>query len=178
MKLHSSLSKKAKGTKVGFMIDLRLIDNLKSNDLKKSQTSEEKAFDESYFSALYSIAYSFYQSGKFSDATTTFSILASLSPFEKKHWIGLGAAKHLQKDYKGALKAYSAAANIDDTDPVPHLHAAECYLALGDKSEALKVLEISEERALCGEGEDSKILDRIIVMKSTWINTIEERIKV
>ena len=159
------------------MMDLRFVEQSQREGCDKDTSYGPDSLTENGLDALYSIAYQFYQTAHYEDAITTFSMLSSVAPFDKKHWIGLGAARQLHKDYDGALKAYAAAVVIDTDDPIPHLHAAESYLALRKPEEALKAMDMAEERARRAEGDNAPLLERIAVMKKIWNETVEEKVQ-
>ena len=48
------------------------------------------------------------------------------------------------KEFDNALMAYAMTTLIDDIDPMPHFHAAQCYFELGNKDEALKAINLAE----------------------------------
>jgi hypothetical protein len=59
--------------------------------------------------------------------------------------MGVGAVRQVRKDYSGAVQAYGYASFLDLSNPKPQLHAAECFLAVGDKRNAASSLEALEE---------------------------------
>jgi len=96
--------------------------------------------------SLYTSAYSLYQTGKFSDAAALFTQLILCDPFVERSWRGLASAQQMDRKYKEALHAWALVALMTSDDPAPHLHAAECLLAIGEKIEALKALNEVEKR--------------------------------
>ena len=159
------------------MMDLRFVEQSQRDSCDNDTSYGPDSFTENGLEALYSVAYQFYQNAHYEDAITSFSMLASIAPFDKKHWIGLGAAKQLHKDFEGALKAYAAAAIIDIDDPIPHLHAAESYLVLRKPEEAPKAIDMAEERASQAKDINGPLLDRLAVMKKIWNETVEEKVQ-
>ena len=53
----------------------------------------------------------------------------------------------MKKQYQGAITAYAYASFLDIHDPKPQYHAAECYLALSDRPNALSALAALEQFA-------------------------------
>lgn len=96
---------------------------------------------------LYEQAYDFYTSNQGQQAVRYFGMLITINPFQQKFWMGLGASQQLEKQPQKALQAYALAALLDDRDPSPHYHAAQCYLAMGNKQDAVKALELAEAHA-------------------------------
>ncbi len=91
--------------------------------------------------AVYSLAFGYYQTGKYDEAGKLFQFLVLFDHLNPKFWLGMGAVQQVKKDYKGAITSYAYGSFLDLTNPKPQLHAAECYLALGDKENALSALE-------------------------------------
>jgi type III secretion low calcium response chaperone LcrH/SycD len=86
--------------------------------------------------AIYSVGFALYEQGKHSDAENIFRFLCFHDHLEKKYWMGLAATQQLLKKYAQAADTYSFCALLDVKDPVPPLHAGECYLAIGDLAKA------------------------------------------
>jgi len=109
---------------------------------------EVKGFSDEQMEAIYSVAYNLYHAGKYADAVQVFSWLGIFNPFVSKYWVGLGASLQMVKDFEKALNAYAVAA-ITSTpeDPVPHIHAGECYLGMGNVEEAMKAFRMAADFA-------------------------------
>ena len=74
--------------------------------------------------AVYSLGFGYYTTGHLST----------------KYWFALGAVQQAQKDYQKAIASYGYSSFLDLENPKPQLHAAECYLALGDKGNAASAI--------------------------------------
>ncbi len=90
--------------------------------------------------AVYSLAFGYYQTGKFNEALKLFQFLVLFDHLNKKYWMGLGAVQQVLKDYQNAVVSYGYCSFLDLENPKPQLHAAECFLALGDKRSAASAL--------------------------------------
>ncbi len=97
-------------------------------------------------SILHTLAHSLYEIGDYKQAKAIFQQLILSHPMEQKFWLGLASALQMEKNYSRALTAWGMAALINDADPLPHFHAAECLLSMGDKNEAMKALKSAKER--------------------------------
>ena len=95
--------------------------------------------------AVYSLAFNYYRSGKFDEAEKLFNFLALFDHLNQKYWIGVGAVRQVKKDFSGAVQAYGYASFLDLANPKPQLHAAECFLAMGDKRNAASSLEALDQ---------------------------------
>lgn len=124
---------------------------------------------EEFHKMLYGFAYRFYASGKNEDAIRFFKFLTTLNPFQEEYWKGLAAARQQNKEYEKAIEAYGIAATLDETsgDPYIHLHAADCFLALGNIDKALEALD--SVKALAANHEDEqKLLTHVKLMRQAW----------
>jgi|YelNatPaOPRAMG01_1025707.scaffolds.fasta_scaffold01323_32 type III secretion system low calcium response chaperone LcrH/SycD len=123
------------------------IQDIVASVLKGETTLQEvKGFSDQQMEAIYSLAFNLYQNGKYKDAIEVFTWLGIMNPFVSKYWMGLGASLQMAKDFSNALNAYAVAAiTSKPEDPIPHLHAGECYLGLGNKTEALKAFKMASD---------------------------------
>ena len=101
---------------------------------------ELKGITDAEMEAIYSMVYSFYKTGRYDDAEKIFRFLVLFDHLEPKYWLGVGAVQQVRKDYQGAIASYGYASFLDLANPKPQLHAAECFLALGDKVNAASSL--------------------------------------
>ena len=91
--------------------------------------------------AVYSLAFSYYRTGKFDEAFKLFQFLVLFDHLNAKFWFGLGATQQALKDFQNAIVSYGYCSFLKLDNPKPQLHAAECFLALGDKRNAASSLE-------------------------------------
>jgi secretion system chaperone SscA len=125
--------------------------------------------DSQVFEGLYGFAYHFYDTGKYSDASALFQMLAAIKKEDRRIWKGLGASLQMEKRYLEAIDAYGMAAILDEKreDPEVHYHAAECLFSVGDKVRALKAItsaiHLAEDRS-----EYSSLCKRMSLLQSTW----------
>lgn len=109
--------------------------------LNGSTIKELKGIKNEELEAVYSLAFNFYRSGKYDEAGKLFDFLALFDHLNQKFWMGVGAVRQVKKDYAGAVQAYGYASFLDLKNPKPQIHAAECFLAMGDKRNAASSLE-------------------------------------
>ena len=95
--------------------------------------------------AVYSLAFGYYPTGKFDEAQKLFQFLVLFDHLNAKFWFGLGAVPQAQKDFKNAVVSYGYCSFLKLDNPKPQLHAAECFLAMGDKRGAASALEALAE---------------------------------
>ena len=106
---------------------------------------ELKGISNNELEAVYSLAFNYYRTGKFDEAEKLFNFLALFDHLNPKFWMGVGAVRQVKKDFSGAVQAYGYASFLDLANPKPQLHAAECFLAMGDKRNAASSLEALDQ---------------------------------
>jgi type III secretion system low calcium response chaperone LcrH/SycD len=95
---------------------------------------------------IYASAYSLYETSQYSQAGDIFLQLIFSNSFEQKYWRGLAASRQMESKFEEALHAWSLVALLVEQDPLPHFYAAECFISLKNKEEALIALLAAEER--------------------------------
>lgn len=95
--------------------------------------------------AVYSLAFGYYRTGKFDEALKLFQFLVLFDHLNAKYWFGFGAVQQALRDFQGAIASYGYCSFLNLENPKPQLHAAECFLALGDKRNAASSLEALNE---------------------------------
>lgn len=101
---------------------------------------ELKGISHQELEAVYSLGFTHYRTGRYEDAAKLFQFLVLFDHLNPKYWLALGAVQQVAKDYKAAIASYGYASFLDLENPKPQLHAAECFLALGDKQNAASAL--------------------------------------
>jgi type III secretion system low calcium response chaperone LcrH/SycD len=116
--------------------------------------------------ALYAFAYGFYESGNFEKAMHFFRFLTLIDISNRRHWMGLGAAYQMLKQYERALQCYGQAALLDEKDPYAHWYAAECFLALKNNDLAKQAMISAEMTAKPYPKKYKTLLDRLDLLKN------------
>lgn len=106
-------------------------------------------YDEKTMHAFYEVAYGLFQKQAYKEAADAFFFLSNLNPYIPTFWLGLGMSEHLNHHYDSAIMAYNMAILTDPTNPLPHYHAAACYLAVKDASNALASYDLAIQ--ICGD---------------------------
>jgi type III secretion system low calcium response chaperone LcrH/SycD len=117
---------------------------------------------------IYASAYLFYETGNYGQGSDFFTQLVLANPFAEKYWRGLAACRQMEKKHLDALHAWCLAALLNEDDPSPHFHAAECLFSMQDNEEALKALAEAEKR-LKKDGHFSHLQGRIDVLKQMHV---------
>ncbi|MGZ4849903.1 MAG: SycD/LcrH family type III secretion system chaperone [Candidatus Bathyarchaeia archaeon] len=111
---------------------------------------------------IYAQAYRMYNTGKYKEASQLFRLLIMLDGAEPKYSLGLAACFHMAKEYETAAEAYTTCGMIDPNNPIPHYHASDCYLQMGDKASAIIALEMAVKRS-GSKPEFSQLKDRALM---------------
>jgi len=93
--------------------------------------------------AIYALAHGHYASGDYENAQALFLFLTVYRNVEKRFWLGLAACQQMLRQYPVALRSYGICAMLDAEDPQVPLRAGECFMAMGDKTNAISALEAS-----------------------------------
>lgn len=126
--------------------------------------------------AIYTQAYTLYNQGKFRDASYVFRLLMLLDFTTPKYVLGLAACAHRVKDYTNAANLYYLCAALDPSNPMPHFHAADCYMQLGAIGIASYSLGLAIETA--GMQPQYEIIkERATLMRDALDKQIEENAK-
>ena len=108
---------------------------------------EVKGITNDELEAVYSLGFGYYNTGKFDDAQKLFEFLVLFDHLNTKYWFALGAVQQARKDFQKAIASYGYSSFLDLENPKPQFHAAECFLALGDKANAASALLALEQYA-------------------------------
>jgi len=111
---------------------------------------EVKGITNDELEAVYSLAFGYYRTGKFEEAQKFFEFLVLFDHLNAKYWFALGAVQQARKDFQRAIASYGYSSFLDLENPKPQFHAAECFLALGDKTNAASAILALEKYAPAG----------------------------
>lgn len=122
-------------------------------EIKKLSTDEKED--------LYKMGYALYSSGEYRRACCLFAHLIISDPLIDCSWRGFASCKQLLQEYLPAAEAWNAVSSLQPHEPSSYFHAAECYLSLQEKKQALQKLDKAEK--LCVE---EPLLQKIQILKS------------
>jgi type III secretion system low calcium response chaperone LcrH/SycD len=114
--------------------------------------------------AIYSQGYNLYNQGRYKEASYIFRLLMLLDYMTPKYILGLAACLHRMKDYKSAANIYLLCGTIDSTNPLPHYHAADCYIQLGVPMLAIFSLRLAISAA-ADQPQYAVVKERAILMR-------------
>lgn len=122
---------------------------------------------------LYSLAYQYYECGKYPESSKFFRFLTLIGTQEKKHWMGLGASLKMQKDYEQAVQAYSVAAVLDPKDPYIHVWAADCLFAMNQIEKGLKGINTAIKMAKMKKAYHP-LLPELELIREAWVKKVKK----
>lgn len=93
--------------------------------------------------AIYTQAYNLYNQGKYKESSYIFRLLMLLDFMTPKYTLGIAACLHRMKDYVNASNMYLLCAAFDPKNPMPHYHAADCYLQMSLPELAILSLDMA-----------------------------------
>ena len=123
----------------------KLAEGIKSLVRDNATLKQAKGVTNGELEAVYSLAFGYYRTGKYDEALKLFQFLVLFDHLNAKFWFGLGATQQAIKDYQGAVASYGYCSFLNLENPKPQFHAAECFLAIGDKRNAASALEALNE---------------------------------
>jgi type III secretion system low calcium response chaperone LcrH/SycD len=107
----------------------------------------ELGLDDNDMEALYAVTYNMYTAGKYQDSARLFGMLGLLDPMDFRFIFGAASSMQMLGQYLLAAMQFQLAASIEQENPVPMQHTAECLLALKDKAGAKRALHYALERS-------------------------------
>ena len=109
--------------------------------LNKGQTLRVlKGLSSEEMEAVYTVAYNYFQNGRYDEAEKMFRFLCFFDHLSQKYWLGLGACRKAKRDFARAIDAFGLAGILDLHDPRAAIQSAECHIQLGDRDKALSAL--------------------------------------
>ncbi len=143
---------------IDFQKKIAEILNLSPGELKPLSQKEQ--------TGLYATAYKLYNDGNYETAVELFTQLVLSAPFNHGFWKGLASSEQMRKEYTAALHAWCMVVLLNDKDPLPHFHAAECYLSQGNAEEANKALNAAEQLLNLETDEGKGLAEKINLFKT------------
>ncbi len=128
-------------TKIGEALDKDIKDMAKKLFQDGATLGEIKGITPQELNAVYQMGLGFYNTGRYDDAEKVFTFLVMFDHLEPKYWLAAGAVQQVKKNFEKAKTAYVQACMLDIHNPKPQYYVAECYLALGQKEDAVASLD-------------------------------------
>lgn len=116
----------------------------------------------------------FYESGRryylaqeFDKASDVFLLVVILDFLRPHSWLALGLCEEHMCRWNEALYSFAIAALLEENAPMPHIHSAECYIAMNKFSDAQASLSLVTEILQNNQSEaNGKLNDYISLLKN------------
>ncbi len=113
--------------------------------------------DEERLEILYAVAYSLYNGGKFADAVKVFRALCVYDGTQVRFWLGLGGCLQQLGHLEDAAEVYAMGATMSGLkDPEPMFYAAQCFLKLKRREDAINTLRFIDIMGREGDLHDAE----------------------
>lgn len=96
---------------------------------------------------MYQVGVTAFRQGRLEDASAMMRILLVLDPGFSAIWVALGIVLKAQKRWQESLDFLTMSSQMDQENPIPHLHEAGCYKELGKPQEAQQAIHKALESA-------------------------------
>ena len=132
------------------MVDVSAHSGAKKESIEE-KISEGMTFQEAFgltnivMDRFYRAAWHLYEQGKYAEAADGFVFLTVINGLVQPFWMGLAASNKALQLWEPALHGYAMAALTRQGDPVPHAHAADCYVAIKEMDHATESLDLAIE---------------------------------
>ncbi|MBA3957379.1 MAG: SycD/LcrH family type III secretion system chaperone [Parachlamydiaceae bacterium] len=141
----------------------------------RTPTLEDLGLTREMLNNLYVFTSRLYNSGKYEDASSVFAMLALLDDKEFDYPFALASCHHMLKQYSQAISNYMLAFNLDNTNPLPFYHIADCYMQMKKPVHAIHSFDLVEVIAK-GQAKYNKIKERATLTRDRLIKEIESKI--
>lgn len=152
--------------------DQEKMESLAFQILEKMQSEgvslqEAIGMDDKLLEEIYSLAYGYYNQGKYEESVSLFYFLAGISPKTFKFVFGLAASYYQQKDYVNALTGFAISTQIDSENPLSTFYIADCFFKQGFDKEGLEFLDFTI--ALCADfPKHAALKERSLLIKKSY----------
>lgn len=135
-------------------------------EMPTSHLSSLPRFEESDAETVYCAGFALYEAERFHDAIDQFTTALHINPLRTTYWQALGCAKMMAKNYIEAARAFAAWSLLETENPLPHFHAAECFLSAGNIEEGICALKESKKRI--HPDEENLLLQKIELLEEEY----------
>lgn len=133
---------------------------------EKKSLKEVLGFNEDFLENLYSLAYGYYNQGRYKESTSLFHLLAGASPTTFKYLFGLASSYYQVKDYENAAHGFFFSIFQAPENPYPSYYLADCFIQMGEIEGAVDFLDAAVEIAE-GKPQYASFAARCLLMKKS-----------
>ena len=125
---------------------MNYLEEIKKIEPLKEPIEKMEIFDDEQIETLYAAGFGLYEVGDYAGACLLFTRLILQDPLQPRFWQALASTKQMNCEYEASLRAWSMLGYLEPENGDVHFHAAECLISLGQKEDALKALNLAENR--------------------------------
>jgi type III secretion system low calcium response chaperone LcrH/SycD len=107
----------------------------------------ENTLSEAEKEGLYALAFDAYTCGNYPEAIKLFKYLVTTASLTAKYWKGLASSLQQNGLLQEAVNCWGMVVLLDENDPTPHFHTAQCLIGLNNTEDARKAIVLAEEMA-------------------------------
>jgi type III secretion system low calcium response chaperone LcrH/SycD len=122
---------------------------------------------------IYSLAYNYYNQGKYEEALALFNFLASASPSVYKYVLGLASTYHQMNSFGDAIVGFYIAMHLNPEDPTPAYYITDSFLKLNRPEDAVEYADLTI-KACKDRPEYSELKERCKLIKKNIKNKISQ----
>lgn len=111
------------------------------------QIQEGALLTEEQKEAVYAQGFHAFSQQLYEEASHIFAALVVVAPLVGKYWKGFAASFQTRGLYAQALRGWGMLVLLEEEEAESHFRAAECLFLMGQKEEALKALNLAQEKA-------------------------------
>lgn len=129
------------------LLDKKEIEAIAAEILKNMKTGmtlqDATGINDETLEEIYSLAYGYYDQGKYKESLSLFYLLTGISPKTYKYVFGLASSFHQMQAYEDAAFGFYLAFNLEPDNPLPAYYTTDCFLKLGLLEEATECAEVT-----------------------------------
>lgn len=113
-------------------------------NLKKGMTLQDATgVSDETLEEIYTLAYGYYNRGKYKESVSLFQFLAGASPSNYKYVYGLASSYHQLEVYDEAAAGFYLALYLEPNNPLPAYYTTDCFLKQEFIEEASEFAEVT-----------------------------------
>lgn len=127
---------------------------------------EHLGISDEVLEGVYTLAYGYYNQGKYKESVSLFELLVGTSPKTYKYMLGLASSYHQLEYYTEASLAFFIALPLSLGDPLPAYYIADCFMKQNLRKEASEYLDLTID--LCdNQASYREVKERCILIKKS-----------
>lgn len=118
--------------------------------MKEGMTLQEATgLSDEILEEIYTLAYGYYNQGKYNESIALFEFLSNTAPKNYKYVLGLASSYHQLEAYEIAALSFYIAAELEPHNPIPAYFLLDCLLKQKEFEAAEEAVDIT--MLICGD---------------------------